>query len=192
MNLLIPVNNKIRMLKKKTNPFEIPEIFVSFSKTNVMIVTEIANTAKNPVLIPKIRKIIDAASPVLVAWERDEKSIFSGDAKRGTLKRAFARNKINNEIETFLTLFCSLGNLTRIALPKIIPCSNPIAKAPKTAIREKIGSWNKSTRDETKAMTSKINVKKTILVRRWQIVAKLPKSFHLKFISHDFGVTNYE
>jgi len=32
-----------------------------------MTVTDIANTAKNPVLIPSIRKIIDAASHVLVA-----------------------------------------------------------------------------------------------------------------------------
>jgi hypothetical protein len=131
-----------------------------------MIVTEIANTAKNPVLIPKIRKIIDATSPELVAWEIDDKSIFSGDANRGTLNRAFARNKTNSEIETFLTLFCNLGNRIKIALPKIIPCNNPIAKAPKTAIREKIGSWNRSTRDEINAMPVKINVKNTILVKR--------------------------
>jgi hypothetical protein len=104
------------------------------------MVTEIANTAKNPVLIPKIRKIIDATSPLLVAWEIDEKSIFSGDANRGTLKSAFARNNTNSEIETFLTLFCNLGNHIKIALPKIIPCNNPIPKVPKTAIREKIGS----------------------------------------------------
>ena len=166
MNLLIPVNTKIRMLKKKTNPFEIPEILVNFSKTNVMIVTEIAKTAKKPVLIPRIRKIIEATSPVLVAWEIDEKSIFSGDANRGTLKRAFARNKTNREIETFLTLFCNLGNRTRIALPKIIPCNNPIPKAPKTAIREKIGSWNRSAREEIKAIDNKINVENTILVKR--------------------------
>ena len=140
MNLLIPVNTKISRLKKKTKPLEIPLMLVSFNKTNVIMVTEIANTAKNPVLIPKIRKIIDATSPLLVAWEIDEKSIFSGDANRGTLKSAFARNNTNSEIETFLTLFCSLGNRTRIALPKIIPCNNPIPKAPKTAIREKIGS----------------------------------------------------
>jgi len=115
-------------------------MLVIFSKTKVIIVTEIANTAKNPVLIPKIRKMMDATSPELVAWEIDEKSIFSGEANRGTLKRAFARNKTNREIETFFTLFCSLGNRTKIALPRIIPCNNPIPKAPKTAIREKIGS----------------------------------------------------
>ena len=140
MNLLNPVSNKIRTLKKRTNPFAIPLILVSLSKTRVITVTEIASTAKNPVLIPSIRKIIDATSPVLVAWEIDEKSIFSGDANLGTLKIAFARNTTNKEIETFLTLFCNLGNRTRIALPKIIPCNNPIPKAPKIAPTENIGS----------------------------------------------------
>jgi hypothetical protein len=131
-----------------------------------MIVTEIASTAKNPVLIPKIRKMIDATSPELVAWEIDEKSIFSGDANLGTLKSAFARNNTNSETETFFTLFCSLGKRIRMALPKIIPCNNPIPKAPKTAIREKIGSWNISSRDSIKAITSKINVENVILVKR--------------------------
>lgn len=104
------------------------------------MVTEMANTAKKPVLIPSIRKIREAASPELVAWEIEDQSIFSGDANRGTLKMAFARNNMNNEMETFFTLFCNRGNLTRIALPKIIPCNNPIAEAPKIATREKIGS----------------------------------------------------
>jgi hypothetical protein len=103
------------------------------------MVTEIANTAKKPVFTPNIRKIIDATSVVLAAWESDEKSIFSGDAKRGTLKIALKRNNTNKETETFLTLFCSLGNLTNMALPKIIPCNNPIPKAAKIPIIEKIG-----------------------------------------------------
>ncbi len=144
-------------------------MWVSFSKTKVMTVTDIANTAKNPVLIPRIRKIIDAASPVLVAWEIEEKSIFSGDAKRGTLKMAFAKNIINKEIETFFTLFCNLGKRTRMARPKIIPCTNPIAKAPEIAIREKGGSWNSSTRNVTKAIDSKN------LCSRYNISYKLGK-----------------
>lgn len=144
-------------------------MWVSFSKTKVMTVTDIANTAKNPVLIPSIRKIIDAASPVLVAWEIDEKSIFSGDAKRGTLKMAFTKNIINKEIETFFTLFCNLGKRTRIARPKIIPCTNPITKATEIAIREKVGSWSRSTRNETKAIASKN------LSSRYNISYKLEK-----------------
>ena len=166
MNLLIPVNNKIRTLKEKTNHFDTPWRLVSFSRTNDMIVTEIANTAKNPVLIPSIRKIIDANSPVLVAWEIDEKSIFSGDANLGTLKIAFIRNNTNNEIETFLRLFWSLGNLTRIALPKIIPCNNPIPKALKIPISETIGFWNASTRMEINAMAYNLNTENTILGKR--------------------------
>ena len=85
------------------------------------MVTEIAKTAKKPVLIPNIRKSNDATSPLLVACEIEERSIFSGDANRGTLKIAFARNRIKREIETFLTLFCNLGNRIKIARPKIIP-----------------------------------------------------------------------
>lgn len=177
MNLLNPVNNKISRLKKKTNHFEIPCMWVSFSKTKVMIVTDIANTAKNPVLIPSIRKIIDAASPVLVAWEIDEKSIFSGDAKRGTLKMAFARNIINKEIETFFTLFCNLGKRTRIARPKIIPCNNPIAKAPEIAIRENVGSWNRSTRDEIKAIVSKNFCSKYNISYKLEKYGKITKKF---------------
>ena len=86
-----------------------------------MIVTEIAKTARNPVFIPKIRKSNEAISPLLVACEIEEKSIFSGDANLGTLRIAFAKNKTNRETETFFTLFCSLGNLIKIALPNIMP-----------------------------------------------------------------------
>ncbi len=104
------------------------------------MVTEIAKTAKNPVFTPKIRKITDANSPKLASGGIDEKSIFSGDANRGTLSNAFARNSTNKEMETFFTLFCNLGNRSRIARPKIIPCSNPIPKAQRIAIKEKTGS----------------------------------------------------
>lgn len=152
MNLLNPVNTKINKLKKKTNPFAYPWRLVSFNTTRLIRVTDIASTAKKPVFIPKIKKIIDATSPLLVAWEIDEKSIFSGDAKRGTLKIAFARNITNKEIETFLTLFCNLGNLTKIALPKIIPCNNPIPNAVKIPTIEKIGFWKISTRNSINAI----------------------------------------
>ena len=86
-----------------------------------MMVTEIARTARNPVFIPKIKKSKDAISPLLVACEIEEKSIFSGEANLGTLRIAFTKNNTKRETETFFTLFWSLGNLTRIALPKIMP-----------------------------------------------------------------------
>ena len=86
-----------------------------------MMVTEIAKTARNPVFIPKIRKSNEAISPLLVACEIEEKSIFSGDANRGTLRIAFAKNKTKRETDTFFTFFCNLGNLIKIALPKNIP-----------------------------------------------------------------------
>ena len=42
-----------------------PWICVSFKNANVMIVTDIANTVKNPVFIPKIRKSKEAISSEL-------------------------------------------------------------------------------------------------------------------------------
>lgn len=139
VNLLNPVKTNINTLKNNTKPFDRPLRWVSFSKTIVIMVTEIAKTATNPVLTPKIKKSKDAISPLLVALEIEEKSIFSGEANLGTLKIAFAKNKTKSEMETFFTLFCNLGNRIKIARPKIIPCSSPIANAPKTKIKENTG-----------------------------------------------------
>lgn len=102
MNLLRPVNNRIIALKKKTNTFAIPRISVYFKRTKVITVTEIASTVRNPVFIPKIKKIEEIISPVLPA-DTLERSIFSGEAKRGTLKTAFTKNMINKEIDTVFT-----------------------------------------------------------------------------------------
>jgi len=120
VNLLMPVKMSKRALENKTNDFTIPRIFVNFKKTKVMTVTEIANIVRNPVFIPKIKKSPERMSPKLAA-DKFESSIFSGDAKRGTLKIAFIKNTINNEMDTVLTWFCKRGNLTRIDRPKMIP-----------------------------------------------------------------------
>ena len=151
MNRLIPVNTNNNTLKNKTNNFTIPRIFVNFNKTKVITVTEMAKTVRNPVFIPKIKKIEDATSVGPFA-DKFVKSIFSGDAKRGTLKIAFIKNNTNREIDTVFRWFCKRGNLVKIARPKIIPCNNPIPKAPKTAIIEKIGSWNTSTKNGINAI----------------------------------------
>lgn len=99
VNLLIPVNINKSELKKNTNNFTTPWRFVNFKITKVITVTEIASTVRNPVFIPKIRNKVDASSPGLPAV-RLESAIFSGDAKRGTLKIAFAKNKTNKVIDT--------------------------------------------------------------------------------------------
>ena len=140
-----------------------------------MIVTDIARTARNPVFIPKIRKSSDAISPLLVAWEIEEKSIFSGDANLGTLRMAFAKNKTNRETDTFFTLFCSLGNLTKIALPKIMPWSNPIANAPKTETKENRGCKNRSEKTGINAIIY-LNDKNPILVASNNNMVKKPKN----------------
>ena len=79
-------------------------MFVNFKTTKVITVTEIASTVRNPVFIPKIKKRIDATSDGLFA-DKLERVIFSGDANRGTLKIAFAKNMINKEIDTVFTRF---------------------------------------------------------------------------------------
>jgi len=102
VNLLTAVNIKIRALKMNTKPFVIPLRFVNFKTTNVITVTEIASTVKNPVFIPKIKKNADAISPGLFA-DKLERVIFSGEAKRGTLRIAFIKNNPNIVNETVFT-----------------------------------------------------------------------------------------
>jgi hypothetical protein len=93
---------------------------VNFNTTKLMTVTEIANTVRNPVFIPKIKKSPDTISPGLFA-DKFDRLIFSGEAKRGTLRIAFIKNKPNIVKDTVLTRFCKRGNLTSMALPRIIP-----------------------------------------------------------------------
>ncbi|MFB5633024.1 MAG: hypothetical protein ACE5Q9_06835 [Nitrosopumilus sp.] len=99
VNRLIPVKISNKELKKKTNSFTIPFRFVNFRMTKVITVTEIANTVRKPVFIPKIRNSIDANSAGLPA-DKLEMSIFSGEANLGTLRIAFAKNKTNKVIDT--------------------------------------------------------------------------------------------
>ena len=158
VNLLIPVKINNSKLKKKTNNFMIPWRFVNFKITKVITVTEIAKTVRKPVFIPKIRNNTDANSAGLLA-DKLESSIFSGDANRGTLRIAFAKNKTNKVMDTVFRWFCNRGNLTRIARPKIIPWNNPTPNAPITARIEKTGSWNTSTRNGIRANTSHNSIK---------------------------------
>jgi len=67
-----------------------------------MTVTDIANTVRNPVFIPKIKKSDENISSELITGKLN-RSIFSGDSKRGTLKTALIRNNTNKVMETVLT-----------------------------------------------------------------------------------------
>lgn len=67
-----------------------------------MTVTDIVNTVRNPVFIPKIKKSDENISSELVTGKLN-RSIFSGDSKRGTLKTALIRNNTNKVMETVLT-----------------------------------------------------------------------------------------
>ena len=102
MNRLTAVNINKRALKKKINPLAIPDRFVNFNTTKLITVTEIANTVKNPVFIPKIKKRVDASSAGEFA-DKFDRLILSGEANLGTLKIAFIKNKTNIVIDTVLT-----------------------------------------------------------------------------------------
>jgi hypothetical protein len=102
VNLLKAVKTSKRPLKKKTNPFTIPCKLVNFKITKVITIIEIARTVRNPVFIPKIKKTEETTSPGF-ATDKFVRSIFSGDWKRGTLRMALIKNKINNVTETVFT-----------------------------------------------------------------------------------------
>ena len=94
--------NKLTKMTKDLFP---PEIFVERNNSNEITVTEIAKTARKPVLTPRIVKTIDAISPELVASKIFDRTIFSGDANLGTLSIALIKNKKNNPTEIFFALF---------------------------------------------------------------------------------------
>ena len=133
MNLLKPVNNKIITLKNKTNAFAIPWMSIYFKRTKIITVTEIARTVRNPVFIPKIKKIEEIISLVLPA-DILEISILSGEEKRGTLKTAFIKNTINKENYIVFKWFWRRGNLKSMARPRITPWTIPILQALNIAI----------------------------------------------------------
>ena len=102
MNLLKAVKSNNKLLKKKTNPFTIPCKLVNFRMIKVITIIEIARTVRNPVFIPKIRKM-DEIKSAEFATDKFVRSIFSGDWKRGTLRTALIKNKINNVTDTVFT-----------------------------------------------------------------------------------------
>ena len=69
-----------------------------------MTVTDIANTATNPVFTPRIVKTTEAISPELVDSKIFDISIFSGDANLGTLSMALIKNRKNKPKEIFFAL----------------------------------------------------------------------------------------
>ena len=156
MNLLKAVKISKRLLKKKTNPFTIPCKCVNFKITKVITIIEIARTVRKPVFIPKIKKTDEITSPGF-ATDKFVRSIFSGDWKRGTLRMAFIKNKINKVIDTVLRWFCNLGNLTRMALPSIIPWDKPIPNVVKITINWIKGSLKLSTSIGINAIYLEIN-----------------------------------
>jgi hypothetical protein len=102
VNLLIAVKINKRTLKKNTNDFTIPLRLVNFKRTKVITVTEIARTVRNPVFIPNIKKSADTTSAGPLA-DTVDRSIFSGDAKRGTLRIALIKKITNIDTETVFT-----------------------------------------------------------------------------------------
>ena len=101
VNLLTAVSISNRALKKKTKSFEVLFRCINFKTTKLITVTEIANTVRKPVFIPKIKNNVDISSSGLPTG-KFEITIFSGDAKRGTLRMAFIKNNTDKVTDTFL------------------------------------------------------------------------------------------
>ena len=99
VNRLKAVKTNKRALKKKIKHFIIPRKFVNFKITKVITMIEIAKTVRKPVFIPKTKKIEEIISAGL-ATDKFVRSIFSGDWKRGTLRIALIKNKINKVTDT--------------------------------------------------------------------------------------------
>ena len=78
MNRLKAVKISKRLLKKKIKIFTIPCKLVNFKITKVITIIEIAKTVRNPVFIPKIKKIDEMTSPGF-AIDKLVRSILSGD-----------------------------------------------------------------------------------------------------------------
>lgn len=155
---------------------------VIFNSTSVIIVTDTAKTAKNPVFMPKIVKIIDIRSPEFVASKMVENVIFSGEANLGTLRIAFIKNKTNREIETIFAWFWSRGNLISMAFPRIIPCRIPMPNAASTALIENTGSEKTSTRNGASAIFADF-LRFPILVSCYVTFAITVKKIHRRLMS---------
>ncbi len=95
---------------------------------SIINVTEmnIAITVPTPVLTPAILRINENTSSVVAGKVKLDTENLTGSANLSMLNIALKEKSISNMDETNCACFFMLGNLLRMPLPIIVPCSKPI------------------------------------------------------------------
>jgi len=136
VNLAINARRKIIMPKANMKYLAILGMSACrINKINVTVTT-IAKTIPNPAFKPKIFRTNVNPSSEVVGSSNVEVDDFEGKANLIIFAMELIENNVNSISETILACFLKLGNLLRIPRPKILPCSNPTAKAIKNVIKK--------------------------------------------------------
>lgn len=121
VNLDAMVNTIARALITITNALAAPRMGVIRSNTKLTTVTDMANTAKNPVPTPSSVNSASAKAPGSADSRSVDMRILSGDAKRGRLIIALAKNSANSVVANKMARRRTTPNLAETALPSIQP-----------------------------------------------------------------------
>ena len=111
-----------------------------------------ASTARNPVPTPSSVKKASAKASGSADAKSVESRISSGDAKRGRLMTALARNSTSSPTENSLACRRTRKNLSVMALPRIKPCTSPTKAEPPIAVIANRGNSKASARNGTRAI----------------------------------------
>ena len=108
------------------------------NRKKIISVTEInvAITVPTPVLIPIRLRINNNASSVVAGTVNSDIENLIGSANFSTLSIALLEKITNSMDEAICACFFRLGNLLRIPLPIIAPCSKPIPKTTANVIKK--------------------------------------------------------
>ena len=95
-----------------------------------------AITVPTPVLTPAILRINVNTSSVVAGKAKLDAENLTGSANLSMLNIALKEKSISNMDETNCACFFILGNLLRIPLPIIVPCSKPIPNTTANVIKK--------------------------------------------------------
>ena len=96
----------------------------------------IAITVPTPVLTPAILRINENTSSVVAGKAKLDAENLTGSANLSILSTALKEKSTSNTDETNCACFFMLGNLLRIPLPIIVPCSKPIPNTTANVIKK--------------------------------------------------------
>jgi len=134
----LPSNDTTKTIELKTK-INILAILCIFANLKSMInVTEmnIAITVPTPVLTPAISRINENISSVVTGKVKLDAKNLTGSANLSMLNIALKEKSISNTDETNCACFFMLGNLLRMPLPIIVPCSKPIPSTTANVIKK--------------------------------------------------------